>query len=212
MIDVSALITTGLAFFAVVASPGPAILSLVTIAMNNGRKPSLVYGLGLSSGLIFWGLVAAGGMGALLQSSIYLLMTLRIFAGVYLLWLAYLSWEASVDKEDSLEGIVIHGRSSKSWFLKGLLLNASNPKALFAWMAVLSVGLDQHGDTVSLVATLVVCIAVGLSVNASFSLLFSVNGVMSWYKKFSHWIERMASAIFTLAGGAMIYSAIAEIN
>jgi len=73
MIDPLSLASTGLAFFLVAVSPGPATLSNSTIAMSHGRKTSLIYGAGLSTGLVFWGVIAASGMGALLQSSLYVL-------------------------------------------------------------------------------------------------------------------------------------------
>ncbi len=70
MIDLISLASTGLAFFVVAVSPGPANISNATIAMNHGRKASLIYGLGLSCGLVFRGLIAASGMGAVLRSSL----------------------------------------------------------------------------------------------------------------------------------------------
>ncbi len=81
------LLNIGLAFFVIAVSPGPANISNATIAMSLGRKISLIYGAGLSVGLVFWGLVAASGFGMILQSSVYLLMTLKVFGGLYLLWL-----------------------------------------------------------------------------------------------------------------------------
>jgi threonine efflux protein len=55
MIDLFSLFSIGLAFFAIAVSPGPANISNATIAMSQGRKTSLVYGAGLSTGLVFWG-------------------------------------------------------------------------------------------------------------------------------------------------------------
>ena len=91
MIDLFSLFSSGIAFFVIAVSPGPANISNATIAMSKGRRTSLIYGAGLSTGLVFWGIVAASGMGAILQNSVYLLMALKIFGGLYLLRLAYLS-------------------------------------------------------------------------------------------------------------------------
>ena len=73
------LIAVAPAFFVVAVSPGPANLSNAAIAMAHGRRTSLIYGLGLSCWLVFWGLVGASGVGAVLQSSLYLLMALERF-------------------------------------------------------------------------------------------------------------------------------------
>lgn len=54
MIELASLASSGLAFFLIAISPGPATISNATIAMSYGRKMSLVYGLDLSCGLAFW--------------------------------------------------------------------------------------------------------------------------------------------------------------
>lgn len=55
MIDFGTLLTVGLAFWVVAASPGPANIANASVAMQHGRKSSLIFGAGLSVGLMFWG-------------------------------------------------------------------------------------------------------------------------------------------------------------
>lgn len=206
MIDSISLLTIGLAFLVVAASPGPANLSNATIAMSKGRKTSLVYGFGLSTGLLFWGVVAASGLGVVLQSSVYLLSILKLLGGLYLVWLAYQSFKSSIANTAATEKEVSVNLSYKKWFFRGLLLNVSNPKTVVAWMAALSVGMDKYSDIYSLVMAVFVCMCVGFFVNATYSMLFSIQGEMSWYRKMGHYVQGVASALFALAGGAMIHS------
>ena len=203
MIDLFSLASTGLAFFVVAVSPGPATISNATIAMSFGRKTGLIYGAGLSCGLGFWGLIAATGMGAVLQSSLYLLMILKVLGGLYLLWLAFLSARSAC--RSGAESMVVLAK--QSWFLQGLLLNMSNPKAVLAWMAALSVGLDSDDGIHALVAATAVCIAVGFAVYALYSVLFSIGGVMRWYQRCRHWVNGAAAGLFALAGVGLIRSA-----
>lgn len=196
MIDLLSLASTALAFFVVIASPGPATISNATIAMCYGRKTSLIYGLGLSCGLAFWGLIAASGMGAVLQGSIHLLMVLKVLGGLYLLWLAFLSgqaaWRSGI--ENPVES------NDQRWFFRGLVLNLSNPKAVVAWMAALSVGLKANDDIRAITAATAVCIGVGFASYALYSVLFSIRGMMSGYQRFRRMINGVVSALFTLAG------------
>lgn len=201
--DISSLLATGLAFFIVAVTPGPANVSNATIAMSHGRKISLTYAAGLSTGLVFWGLVAASGMGAVLQSSFYLLMAMKVLGGVYLLWLAYLS-ARSASREDDQE-VVISG--DRRWFLRGLLLNLSNPKSVLAWMAALSVGLDANDGIAAVVAATAVCIVIGFMNNGLYSILFSIGGMMRGYQRFRRKIDGAVAALFTLAGFGLIRSA-----
>jgi threonine efflux protein len=206
VIDSISLASTALAFFVVAVSPGPANISNATIAMNYGRKPSLIYGAGLSCGLVFWGIIAASGMGVLLQSSLYLLTALKVLGGVYLLWLGFqFGRQAIVSKlEETTVSI------GQNWFLHGFVLNLSNPKSVLAWMAALSVGLDSGDGTGAIIAATAVCIFVGFANNALYSILFSVGGMMRVYQKYRQWISSIAATLFTLAGFGLIRSAFAR--
>ncbi len=207
MIDFISLITIGLAFFVVAVSPGPANISNATVAMSKGRNISLVYGAGLSFGLLIWGIVAASGVGVILQGSIYLLMLLKLLGGFYLLWLAYLSFKSSLKRQSELSKEQPQESTYWKWFWRGVILNSSNPKTVIAWMAALSVGMGSNNDALSLVAAVAICMFVGFLVNVMYSILFSINGVMNGYKKMSHWVDRLVSGVFALAGVGLLRSA-----
>ncbi len=204
--DVTALISTALAFFIVAVSPGPANISNAAIAMSRGRRISLTYGLGLSSGLVFWGLVAASGVGVVLQSSLYLLMALKLLGGAYLLWLALQSARSAIRPGGRADVAATQGR----WFLRGLILNMSNPKSVLAWMAALSVGLGPEDGWVAVAAATLVCVVMGFVNNLLYSLLFSVNGVMVTYRRVRRQIDGIVAGLFALAGVGLIRSAFAR--
>lgn len=207
MIDMLSLISIGFAFFIVAISPGPANISNATVAMSRGRKVSLVYGAGLSMGLLLWGIVAASGLGVILQGSIYLLMCLKIAGGMYLLWLAYLSLKSSFNSSSASSQNATREAGYRTWFVRGFILNSSNPKTVVAWMAALSVGMGASNDVISLIAAVFTCMLVGFFVNATYSLLFSINGVMNGYQRVSHWVDRFVSGMFAIAGLGLLRSA-----
>ena len=202
MIEPISLVSIAFTFFVVTVSPGPATISNAAIAMHRGRRTSLAYGFGLSCGLAFWGLIAASGMGAILQSSLYLLMILKILGGLYLLWLAYLS-ARSVWRSDPESAM---SQTEKNWFLQGLLLNLSNPKAVLAWMAALSVGLNSNDDIYVIAIATGVCIFVGFIANALYSVLFSIEGIMRGYQRCRRWVDGTVATLFAVAGIGLIRS------
>ena len=203
MIGLMSLLSVAATFFIVTASPGPATLSNAAIAMQYGRKTGLIYGSGLSCGLAFWGLVAASGIGALLQSSLYLLTILKIMGGLYLLWLAYLSAHSiCVSKAETT--LYSHKRN---WFMQGLLLNVSNPKAVLAWLAALSVGLDSNDDVYAITAATAACMISGATAYLFYSILFSEASVMRAYQNCRRWIDGVMVGLFALAGFSLIRSA-----
>ena len=113
--DLLSLASTAGAFFIVAVSPGPATISNSAIAMTHGRRISLIYGAGLSAGLAFWGVIAATGMGAVLQGSLYLLMVLKVLGGLYFLWLAYQSARSAWYPAAPVTSVVAQRR----WFIRG---------------------------------------------------------------------------------------------
>lgn len=193
----------GLAFWIVAASPGPANLSNAAIAMRHGRRASVIYGLGLSVALVFWGILAATGMGALLQASAGALMVLKLIGGFYLLYLAWSSARSAAAPGELQVQQIGAGR----WFWRGVILNLSNPKSVIAWMAALSMGLDPSGSTLSVVLTTLVCVVVAFLNNLSYSLVFSLGGMMAAYRRARRWIDGASAALFSLAGYALIRSA-----
>ncbi len=200
------LVSVGLSFFAIAASPGPANISNAAIAMSRGRKISLVYGAGLSTGLIFWGIIAASGLGVILQNSTHLLTVLKIFAGLYLLWLSFLSIKEAIQPQAPSFQIEIKSKSYFRWFAQGVILNVSNPKTVIAWLAALSAGIKTQHGTISIVLAVLVCVIIGFLTNAMYSLSFSFNYVMNWYQKANKWINITVAGIFAIAGFELIRS------
>jgi threonine/homoserine/homoserine lactone efflux protein len=203
MIDFTTLAAMGTAFFVVAASPGPGNLASATVSMMHGRRIGLTFAAGLASGLMFWGLLAAMGMGAVLQSSATVLFVLKLLGGGYLLWLALQSGRSAVNRTARSNLNATDGR----WYFRGLLLNLSNPKAILAWMAAFSVGLTSENGLSQLVAGMGLCILITI-LNATFwAILFSVEGVMSAYRKTKRNVDVVVSGLFAVAGLGMIRSA-----
>ncbi len=203
MIDFTTLLTVGLAFWVIAASPGPANISNAAIAMRYGRRASLIYGLGLSAALCVWGLLAATGLGAVLQTSVTVLFVLKLFGGAYLLWLAWQSSRSAAQADIDAVQEIAEGR----WFWRGVILNLSNPKSVIAWMAALTMGLDPSATIGSVVLITLVCIAVAFLNNASYSLFFSLGGIMAIYRRIRRWVDGVAAGLFALAGLGLIRSA-----
>lgn len=197
-------LTIAAAFFIVTVSPGPANLALATVAMQSGRLAGLSFGLGLSVGLAFWGLIAATGLGVVVQGTTTLLTLLKLCGGAYLIWLAAQSGRLAARKTQQ----TMAAGNKGGWFWRGMLLNLSNPKAVVAWMAALSMGLGQETDAHAVAAATMICAALGFANYSGYALMFSLPGFMAGYRKSRRWIEGVAAGLFALAGFSLIRSAL----
>ena len=98
------------------------------------------------------------------------------------------------------------------WFKRGLFLNLSNPKAIVAWMATLSIGVGVgDGDGVwQVVLATSLCITLGILIYAGYAFAFSMSGAMKGYARLRRWIDGVVSGLFAIAGAGLIRSAFAR--
>ncbi|MBJ3777853.1 LysE family translocator [Acuticoccus mangrovi] len=204
MVDLSDIVSVAAAFFVVTVSPGPANVAVATVAMGSGRRDGFLFGVGLSVGLAVWGVVAATGLGALLHGATALLTVLKLGGGLYLLWLAVQSGRAALRAGDAPAAAPRRG------FRHGLVLNLSNPKAVVAWMAALSMGLGAGDSALQVAVATLVCAALGFVNYTGYALAFSLPGVMAGYRRLRRSIDGLVAALFAAAGVGLIRSALAR--
>ena len=116
--------------FALMASPGPATLSVAAMAAAYGIRPSLAYFIGVNLGTIVVLLAIALGASTLLFTLPALALPVSIAASIYILYLAFRIATAPP---------LAHRTAEMSpGLLPGLLLAIANPKAYIAIAAVYS--------------------------------------------------------------------------
>ncbi len=71
------------------ASPGPSNMAIMATAMRDGRLPALVLAAGVITGSLFWAVLTATGLSAVLATYAQALFIIKILGGVYLLYLAF---------------------------------------------------------------------------------------------------------------------------
>lgn len=200
MSDLGWLIAPALAFFVAAATPGPANLALMGLAMRSGRRPGVAMAAGLTIGLAFWGGLVALGLGALVLNSAAALSVLRIVGGGVLLWLAWRSARSALAPTPSALPAPPPARA----FAAGLLLNLSNPKAAIAWGAAIAVGLPSDAGAGELWLLTGVCAAIGAANYAVYALVFSTPRAQAAYAGMRKSIDGAAALILGGAGLALL--------
>jgi threonine/homoserine/homoserine lactone efflux protein len=116
-------------------TPGPNMTYLAALSLSNGMRTGFAAVFGIALGLLTYGIVAALGLAALIDSSPLLYGLLRWSGVAYLLLLAWESW--SSERETAPEET--DGRSGSPWlaFRRGLITNLLNPKAAVFYVVVL---------------------------------------------------------------------------
>jgi threonine/homoserine/homoserine lactone efflux protein len=118
-----------LACIALVATPGPNVLYLVSRTLAQGRAAGFVSLAGTSTGVAAHALAAAFGLSALLATVPVAYEAVRWAGAIYLAWLAWTTWRSPGDKAPSVQPTRLH---AGTLFRQGLLTSLLNPKvALF---------------------------------------------------------------------------------
>ncbi len=204
--DLASLLPIAAAFLVVTVSPGPANLGCAFVAMRHGRRAGVHFGQGLAAGLALWGVLAALGFGAVLAASEVALMVLKLLGAGYLFWLAWQSARAATRQYDPAP---MTGDGQR-WFRQGLLLNLSNPKAVFAWMAALAMGLDASASPAAVLLATALCALIGLANYLGWALVFSAGPALRVYRRLRRGIESVVAGLFALAGFGMLRAAFAR--
>ena len=136
MIPLETLILFLATTFVVVLSPGPAAIAVTAEAASNGFKRSILVILGIAVANVVYFILSATGIAALIVASNILFSIIKWIGVAYLL---YLGLGAIFSDVGPLNIAPLKRESGNihKVFLRGLVLEISNPKALLYFSALL---------------------------------------------------------------------------
>ncbi|MHC4053227.1 LysE family translocator [Bradyrhizobium sp. 25ACV] len=209
IIDMEHLPEVGLAFGAFALgmfSPGPNILSVIGTSMAVSRRAGVALATGISAGSFLWASMTAIGLTALIAAYASVLTVIKIVGGLYLLWLAYKAFCSAASAKPIPDPPQLAARSLIAFFLRGLIIQMTNPKAALTWIAIMSLGLS-HSAPASTALTIVVGTTI-LSVigHVAYALAFSTERVIILYRRARRGIDAALGVFFTIAGVKLLTS------
>lgn len=134
MLDRSTLMVFVLAAFALLVSPGPAVLYIVARSIDQGRLAGIVSVLGVGLGSLVHVVAAALGLSALLVSSALAFQVVKYLGAAYLI---YLGLHTLLSKEAPAQLHLSPQRGLRRIFSQGVLVNLLNPKTALFFFAFL---------------------------------------------------------------------------
>ncbi|HBF32635.1 LysE family translocator [Rhizobium sp.] len=193
-------------YLVAVLSPGPANMAIMSTAMSQGRRAALIIALGIFAGSFTWAMAASFGLAALLRHYGEALNLLKILGGVYLLYLAYKAGRSALRKDQPIveQAPQIKRRPPGAIFLRGYLIHLTNPKSIFGWLAIISLGLPADASTGSVVFVVGGCLITGFSVFCGYALLFSTARALRIYKASRRYIDGALALLFGVASAKML--------
>ena len=185
-----------------VVTPGPTMLMCMTNSINHGARRAMTSVAGAVTAVLCVMLLSAMGLGALLAASEAAFTTVKVIGAAYLVWLGIRTFRSGTALQTGAAA-----PRTRSFYLQGLLVGASNPKAVLFFAAFFPQFLDPHSPIAPQFAILAltfmavefsVLTACALGVARLLPLLRSARPV--------RWINRICGGLFTLMGALLLFT------
>jgi threonine/homoserine/homoserine lactone efflux protein len=198
-----------LAYLINVVSPGPANFAIIGTAISQGRRAGLIIALGIFCGSLTWACAAALGLAALLRTYAIALEIMKVLGGLYLIYLAWKAYRSArtPDSQAAIGSLKADYTAGQLW-LRGYAIHVTNPKAIFAWLAIISLGLPANAPASAIMLIVGICSASSLLIFTGYAMLFSTRHALRVYKSARRWIEGVMAVFYSLAGIKLLTSRI----
>lgn len=191
-------------------SPGPDFFFVSQTAMSRSRKEAMMGVLGITLGVLVWAAVALMGLHLLLQKMAWLQQIITVGGGLYLLWMGWQllksarAKQAAGDSAAESQSVALPARGKT--FMRGLLTNLSNPKAVIYFGSIFSLFV---GDSVGNGERWGIFALVTLETLAWFTvvtMVFALPVMRRGYQRLAKWIDGVAGVLFAGIGIHLIIS------
>ncbi len=181
-------------------TPGPSVLMCISTSVQHGPRRALVAALGIILALTGLMLLSMLGLGTVLATSEVLFSALKWLGAGYLAYLGITAW---MSKTSSLvvPDASMPQVSARAIFVRGMLVGASNPKALLFFGALFPQFIDPSAPRASQFLI--------LGLTFVFFELFWLSTYSLTAARARHWLQqpRRALAFNRLTGGVFLLAA-----
>ncbi|WP_338425210.1 LysE family translocator [Sphingopyxis kveilinensis] len=168
------LLAFALIAFAMVVTPGPNMVYLISRAICQGRAAGMISLGGVALGFVFYMLCAAFGITALVMAIPFAYDAIRFAGALYLLWLA---WQAvRPGGRSPFEVKQLNADPPSKLFLMGFLTNLLNPKIAVMYLSLLPQFITPTSGSILGQALALGTVQILISALVNMAIIFSAAG------------------------------------
>jgi threonine/homoserine/homoserine lactone efflux protein len=210
----SIFVTVAIAHFLALLSPGPDFVLVVKSAIKNGSKKSIGVAAGIASANALYITLCLIGVGALLVSSVVIMIALKVAGGVFLIYLAIMALRANKTDYKDLELPENQTTQSETTFVKefitGFMSGILNPKNLLFYLSLFTVVLTNDVNFGFKVGLGIWMTSVVFIWDLSVIYVLSRDKVRRKFSKLAYYIDKCTGAILGLIGFTIVKSALTK--
>lgn len=164
--------------------------------------------LGITLGIVVWAGVALMGLHLLLAKMAWLHEIIMVGGGLYLLWMGWqlLRSARQRHKQPQSDAPVVELPKRGMSFLKGLLTNLSNPKAIIYFGSVFSLFVGNDVGAATRWGLFLLIITETFAWFALVAAIFALPWMREKYQRMAKWVDGMAGVLFAGFGIHLIIS------
>jgi threonine/homoserine/homoserine lactone efflux protein len=178
--------------------PGPDSFLVLRYSIG-GLKPGVAAAMGVAIGGLFWAVLVAVGLAAIVEQSATAYRVVKVLGGLYLLYLGVKAFRARRKNKVDGEPLLPAAASAWSAFGAGVLSCALNPKVGLFYLAVvpqfLTVVTFTGAMTLGLVEVVVAAVVMGV-----FSVLASRAVTLLRKPAVTDWLDRISAGFLVALG------------
>ena len=185
-------------YLAVLASPGPNFFILSQLALDGRQRDARYVVFGLTTGSVFWVLVALAGVATLLAQHPLLATAIRMLGAAYLVWYgSKLLWSAFAPAATRTATTPLASTTRLAAYRTGLLTGMTNPKGAAFWTSAFAAVFPAAAPLWFCAVTVLLVAALSLAWHLGITLVFGTQTLRSVYLR----IERAVNGV---AGGVLV--------
>ncbi|WP_051070896.1 LysE family translocator [Mesorhizobium sp. STM 4661] len=188
-------------------------MAIMSTAMSRGRTAAFALAAGVITISWTWATLASTGLAALLLTYPKTLYAIQIVVGgSYLIYLAVIALRAALQGKDLAK--LAETQPSRAEFRmfnrRGVLIHVANPKAVMAWVATISLGLQPGAPAYRPFVILLGYAVLSVIIFSGYAIVFSFPVMSRPYANAQRWIDGGLALFFAGAGLTLVQRAITE--
>ena len=191
-------------------TPGPDFFFVSQTAVSRSRFDAMCGVVGITLGVVFWAGLSLIGLQWIFEKWAWLHSGLLFAGGLYLMWMAYNLLKGALRKPEGTSGQATCMQLEASpfrTFVKGLLTNLANAKAVIYFSSIFSMMLTPDMSPAMRWTIFAIVIAETFLWFATVALVFGLPVMRRGYMRVSRWIDGFAGVLFGGFGLALLWEA-----
>ena len=185
-------------------SPGPTSIYVAKNAIAISRQHGLLTALGTATGAAVFGLLAVLGLQAFLLAVPSAYLILKIFGGLYLLWMAYKIIKHAKEPIET-QSANHQPMSLRRAYTSGLITQLSNPKTAIILASIFTALLPQDIPGYFYIMLPLLCFCIDGGWCSLLAVALSAEKPRRVYLKFKAVFDRLAGGVMTILGLKLIF-------